>query len=158
MTLIVIFTLCLSPALIAQSSDQILVGSGGGIAHAGSVYLSFSFGEPFSTYTQNKGRWLSEGFQQPEPVEIMTSIEALLPNSSFKLYPNPANTILQVDLKEISSCGQLTIINLLGQTMLRVPITESHTSISISTLQPGLYWARAECDHQIMIIKSFIKL
>jgi hypothetical protein len=55
---------------------------------------------------------------------------------ALKVYPNPANGDVTID---ITSNGSLSIYNLLGQLMMQLPINTGKNYINISNLNNGVY-------------------
>jgi hypothetical protein len=59
-----------------------------------------------------------------------------LPNL-IEVYPNPANTNLQVD--GVAVGGQITLINTLGDIIFTTPALAETTSINTAALSSGVY-------------------
>ena len=77
-----------------------------------------------------------------------------------QLYPNPASTVLNLDLAyDIRWIGQIIFVtNLQGQTIMNVTITSKNQKIDISRLQAGMYFLAAKKpDGESMRLK-FVKL
>ena len=72
----------------------------------------------------------------------------------FKIYPNPATTILNVDLS--IDQGKLKLYNPSGQRLLVEDITSSHMEIKIDLLINGVYLIKVIDDDYVSIGK-FIK-
>lgn len=76
---------------------------------------------------------------------------------TFNLFPNPANSQLNISLSETIQNGTASIKNMLGQEMRKTSFNGNKLSIDVNFLQPGIY--------QLMIVektgavssKSFIK-
>ena len=62
--------------------------------------------------------------------------------NEFKLFPNPATSILNINLSNLSVTESLevTISNTLGQVVLNDKITEKHSSFNIQYLVSGIYF------------------
>ncbi len=58
--------------------------------------------------------------------------------NNFRLYPNPAATVLNVK-GDFDSNESVTIYNMLGQTIMRKAITSNDESIDVSSLAKGIY-------------------
>ena len=85
-------------------------------------------------------------------MDFLTSIDSEINKSSiFKVYPNPANSKINIILEsnEIKS-GTLRIYNIHGQIMKYIPISGiQHTiSANISSLAPGIYIVCLTSDNQ----------
>lgn len=59
--------------------------------------------------------------------------------SSIKLYPNPANDILNISVEHAS---ELEIINASGQVVESIFIKDANTSINVSHLKSGIYFVK----------------
>jgi len=70
--------------------------------------------------------------------------------TSVNLYPNPAQDVLTVDAKNVTS---ITIYSLTGQ---RIVEQENSNKIDVSTLLPGVYFARVMVDGNAFVNK-FVK-
>lgn len=62
-----------------------------------------------------------------------------LPDASFLVYPNPASTVVYVDINE--SCT-LSIMTETGREVMRVDCSAGSTTVDISTLAAGVYFFR----------------
>ncbi len=61
--------------------------------------------------------------------------------TSLRIYPNPASTILNIELNEAT---QIRIINLLGETVATQKLNTGNNSIDVSNLVSGVYFLQAE--------------
>ena len=83
----------------------------------------------------------------------IAEIDAIL-NKSLKIYPNPAQNILNISDLKIGS--QIEIINNLGQIVLKKDIFSSEQSIDITSLKCGFYTLKSNSDLRIQNTK-FVK-
>jgi hypothetical protein len=72
--------------------------------------------------------------------------------SSVKAYPNPSTGMVR--FSNISNECHVHLVNSLGQTVLSVPLSPGSSSIDISQLPRGVYYARVNGNGQ----KTFLKL
>jgi hypothetical protein len=73
----------------------------------------------------------------------------------FRLYPNPANTVLMVELEEASS-GNITIIDLTGRIIKTETINNNRLlQLEVSNLPKGIFFLRLQTKKGT-IVKSFI--
>ncbi len=89
----------------------------------------------------------------------ITGIANVNSSLSIVLFPNPASTTLQVNLKANAWNGQTIngrIINALGQEIQTVQFTKEHPQIAIQSLAKGAYMLQLQYGKQL-INKSFIK-
>ncbi|MCW3123813.1 MAG: C-terminal target protein [Flavipsychrobacter sp.] len=77
-------------------------------------------------------------------------------NTSFAVYPNPANDELTIDADKdvFKSCS---ITNSIGQEMMQQTITTTKTNLNIKALPAGLYYVTLKGDNGIKVQK-FVKL
>lgn len=86
---------------------------------------------------------------------LPTLVNETAPLASFSLFPNPANTTLNIVLKQRAQ-GQVQIFSANGQLMLQHNLAAQSTTqtIDVSTLAPGVYFVKiadtAEV-HQLII-------
>lgn len=86
---------------------------------------------------------------------LPTSVNETTPLASFSLFPNPANTTLNIVMKQRGQ-GQLQIFSANGQLMMQQNLAAQSTShtIDVSALAPGVYFVKiadtAEV-HQLII-------
>lgn len=74
--------------------------------------------------------------------------------SLFKVYPNPANEI--VNLSSDSIIGDITVYNTLGQIVSKQTSTSNEASVNISGLSNGVYILTAQVGSEL-VRKQFIK-
>lgn len=59
--------------------------------------------------------------------------------SALRIYPNPANDLLTIKMKE-TAYSSFSILNSVGQVMLQQPINNNLTNVNIKSLPAGLYY------------------
>ncbi|MFK7921035.1 MAG: T9SS type A sorting domain-containing protein [Bacteroidia bacterium] len=83
----------------AQSLDRFVIGVTGGTATAGNAQIEYTVGEMAVTTLETGAFILNQGFHQSNP-PFNTAIEKPLQISlSYKLYPNPTNGKVQLELE-----------------------------------------------------------
>lgn len=87
--------------------------------------------------------------------------EIKIKDEELKIYPNPANDVLNVEINLSTSSGsssvaKLEIINSLGQVVYQSAITNQHSSINIKQLSNGFYQLKLSEGESQKLIK-FIK-
>lgn len=60
----------------------------------------------------------------------------------FNLYPNPVNTVLNVDTKQTIEVSSISIYNQLGQLVVVVPSAQNVKTIDVSSLSAGNYFIK----------------
>jgi hypothetical protein len=90
--------------------------------------------------------------------ELQTDVsigEPILANGlSISLYPNPANRMVTISVKDKTAIDEVEIYNQTGQKVLLVKPVKN--TLDISSLQPGIYYCRLKTDNQV-ITKKIIK-
>lgn len=78
------------------------------------------------------------------PEDGTTSVSEPSPdNTNVKIYPNPAENQITIEISKLSSNSlSLEIIDELGRTVKTTNITDNETTISIEDLRPGIYYCR----------------
>jgi len=69
----------------------------------------------------------------------ITTLEQIVPDILFSIYPNPASTIIVIETPTI---GTLFIYNTQGQEILQMEIIDHNTTIDVSGLKSGVYFVR----------------
>jgi Leucine-rich repeat (LRR) protein len=64
----------------------------------------------------------------------------------FKLYPNPVQHVLNIDVKETIAISSVSIYNTLGQLVLVVPNAQNTKAINVSNLTAGNYFIKINTD------------
>jgi uncharacterized repeat protein (TIGR01451 family) len=72
------------------------------------------------------------------------------------LFPNPANSILNINTKQGINLKSIEIFNMLGQLVMAIPNQVNETNIDISHLQSGQYMVKVNTDKGV-IHSKFVK-
>jgi|GEM_PF-4693204 len=93
-----------------------------------------------NSINENSGQKTAERsiyfYYKPKPTEIRNPVaEADL----IRFYPNPATEYLNIKCKENTACFDYQIFTAEGKRILAGHIRASHTTLSLRTLQPGIY-------------------
>ncbi len=101
-----------------------------------------------------------------EEIEIFiddcTGIIESADDIELSIYPNPAENVLNVELNSHSErVSKITIVNLLGQTMIeKVGLEDSGKQLyqfNLSNLTNGLYIIKIQSENELLMKKQFIK-
>jgi PKD repeat protein len=76
--------------------------------------------------------------------------------ATFKIYPNPANDVLVVELNDARQ-AELTLTNLLGEVVVKRKLKEATSSINVSELHSGLYVITVAGDDRDLRRQTFVK-
>jgi Secretion system C-terminal sorting domain len=88
-------------------------------------------------------------------VSPCTTLGESLINATFKVYPNPAKNELYVE-RNSSSTAVFEILDISGKKVMAVKLNSDTTSISVNTLEAGIYFARLIDGNGLSTLK-FIK-
>ncbi len=75
--------------------------------------------------------------------------------SSVNIYPNPANSLLNIN--NIDGVSSIRISNILGATIQNVKVSGSNTTIDVSSLPNGIYFVTMLNQNNIVSTKKFSK-
>jgi hypothetical protein len=74
---------------------------------------------------------------------ILSTNSAPVVKSPISIYPNPANTIINIDTQITPGKNtSLTILNLQGQQLIKIHLTETNTMLDVQAFPPGAYFAK----------------
>ena len=75
----------------------------------------------------------------------------------FQLYPNPISDYLSIISYSSSFSNQLEIKDLLGRSVYQQPITSKQTTIDVSRLSAGIYFAVLKSKDGSAAVRKFVK-
>ncbi|MBO6052059.1 MAG: choice-of-anchor J domain-containing protein [Bacteroidales bacterium] len=91
------------------------------------------------------------------PVIVVTqsqqSVSSFDGTSSWNLYPNPANTVVTVDAKDMR---RVTIYDATGREVLRRNVNNDSESFDVSSLENGVYFFRIETADYMSVRKCIV--
>lgn len=125
-------------------------------------FTKFSFKEGINSHSiskiemfKNGTLWVSgdNGFNTVIPQSSISVGEKKSDYPTFKLYPNPARNIINIDLPENISPKQITICDISGKEVLQLGYNA--TSADISSLPAGNYLLVVESDKNYTLAKVF---
>lgn len=77
-------------------------------------------------------------------------------NSQVKIYPNPTNGILNIDLPEDLTLDRVEVYNNLGQIVISQKGVTGNKILDVSNLRSGIYYLKINADEK-QITRKFIK-
>jgi surface protein len=89
------------------------------------------------------GQCRSEAF--PVTVSLTVGIENLV-NKTFKIYPNPVSSVLQIEGSSV--IGLVEIYSLAGRLLIREDFKETSASLDLTNLANALYLVKITTDNQ----------
>lgn len=146
-------TVCSAQLVIAQSIQRNVIASAGNIATAGTVTLSSTVGETFTSKLSSANNSITQGFQQGNIIVARMSEsepEEQNPNSRitdnaatfhFNVYPNPATDYVNVRINQTSFLKfKMMLVDETGKLIRNVELTDSETQIDFTQLAAGKYF------------------
>jgi Secretion system C-terminal sorting domain len=76
---------------------------------------------------------------------------------NVKLFPNPANESLRIELAETSGSAQIELINLQGELVQRISTAQAVSTISTSELAAGMYLLRVQTADGVSVQRVVIQ-
>jgi len=101
---------------------------GDSFSNTASIYFDYNF--PIITNTATTSVLQSLGTQDFEF------------SSYFKVYPNPAKQVLNIDVKKQIELSSISIFNTLGQQILVIPNAQQTKQVDVSSLKTGNYFIK----------------
>ena len=100
------------------------------IAEAGQYYYKVT---AFRSYCESTPAWVDDetDYVYIEVTSVSEDIE-----EGYKVYPNPANTLMSVEAEGLQ---QVTICNAMGQVVMMQPCSEDGVVVNTSSLASGVY-------------------
>ncbi len=128
-------------AVLGQTKMRItMVGQSGGGDPCPSIQIS---GE-----IEDYCIWISDVASTSEPLN----------ETEVKVYPNPTNGLIQVQLNKVSANNHLEIYDAQGKLVLNANLNDTHNQLDISHLQNGVYYLKIKNRQAILKIEKLIKL
>jgi len=99
----------------------------------------------------------SQSFKVAISISICTGINNSIANN-FKLYPNPANTVLSIDFNAVNNApAHFTLINAIGQVVMDKKLNDIENKIDLTSVADGVYMYQLETANGIYTDKLVIK-
>jgi hypothetical protein len=81
---------------------------------------------------------------------VVSGIKAAVDNSLISVYPNPANDKLTVDLAKLNGAkATVKVMNTLGDVMIEEATSDIEHSMSLSSLEKGMYLVQVSSGNKI---------
>jgi len=101
--------------------------------------FSFRFTLITDSSTRPRDGWMMDNFSMFYPGEGVTQVNK---NTQVKIYPNPAQNY--INITAIYTIRDISIINVLGQTVLRKTCHTASASLDIGDLPKGIYLIKVD--------------
>jgi hypothetical protein len=144
--------LLLAPLLgQAQDLDQNVTATAGVYSENATGSLSWTIGETVVEALSDGTNTLTQGFHQGN-LSVTTLIEKTELSSNLKVYPNPVENILNVEIDKTGMDYQL--ININGQAVSNGKLENTTQEINFSDLPAGTYFLKINNEKTHKIIKQ----
>jgi hypothetical protein len=87
-------------------------------------------------------------------------INELNESLTFNIYPNPSASKITIDVSDILFTNEknyISLINALGQTVLKSSFNSKQTEIDVSNLPEGIYFVQVVYPNGLSVMKKIIK-
>jgi hypothetical protein len=89
--------------------------------------------------------------------KLAMSIGSAAFSSSIKVYPNPSNNVLNIDMNSISKTEtEVTIHNTLGQAVYQAKSLNQHLVVDVSELPMGVYFVSIKQNERTIDVKKVV--
>ena len=76
--------------------------------------------------------------------------------STIRLYPNPANDVLNIALQG-TEVNEAVVIDIYGKTVARTTVSEGNNTLNISVLPAGMYFVQLRANNSVKSTQKIIK-
>ena len=127
--------------IMAQSTSPQVIASTGSFSENGSISLSTTVGEPAITTLTVGNTILTQGFQQPEYDIEVSVIEAKGKALQIKVYPNPTESNITIDLvSDENDTALLIVVDMLGKVLHQQNLSfNTGNAVNLNHLASGQY-------------------
>ncbi|MBR4197779.1 MAG: T9SS type A sorting domain-containing protein [Bacteroidales bacterium] len=77
-------------------------------------------------------------------------------NSDIRIYPNPANNVLNIALQG-TEVNEAVVIDIYGKTVAHAAVAEGNNTLNISALPAGMYFVQLRADNSVKATQKIIK-
>lgn len=130
--------LCITLFCQAQSLEQMVVGSSGNFSSTSNgTTLSSTVGEVMTTTISSNSATLTQGFQQPVIVNLLSS-ENVAEEYGITVFPNPTTALINVQ-KTIATPLKAQLYDAAGKLINTYTLTQPNNTIDLQKLASGTY-------------------
>lgn len=92
-------------------------------------------------------------------VQLCTGIKQTNNNSNhaIKVYPNPAHSIIYIDVENIEENTHVFVTNMLGQIVMNEKINNKHTPLNIQDFPSAVYFLQVIKNNNVESTQKFVK-
>ncbi len=164
-------TVCLNispnPTVTASTSNTLIcVGQSATLTANGAVNYVWNPGGPGTsisvsptvsttyTVTGTSAAGCTDSTTFTQNVSACTGLQPLgVWSSEIVVYPNPNNGLFTLEIQNVSTNTTVSVINLIGQTVIKQEITGEKTLLDIRELNDGVYFVQLRNNSQNKVVK-----
>ena len=109
-------------------------------------------------YHDNTFFYYAKPIYEEQGCDIKLSINEILNEESFRIFPNPTNDDIYIYCTEKYNQAIYELYDIQGQMLLSGDITNQYQQIDIRNLDAGVYFIRFMNEQQINLVKKVIKI
>lgn len=155
--------LMVSVPALAQVKQSEVVSAGGGYFENESVSVSYTIGEPVAGTVAKGDLIVVHGFQQGyvliQDTSTVTPGISEFSASDVKVYPNPVNTLMYVEISNVAAVGSVVkCFDMAGQLISESYFgDDNRLSVDMSGLPQGAYLVKIISEDGIAVNKKIMK-
>jgi hypothetical protein len=149
-----------------QISQNVLSSGGGEFTSVLGENVSFTIGQAFYTETlnDNKGNFLTQGFEQPTNSNNAALLSPAFPDlelTKMDVYPNPAVDYTDLELNMIDNNGaKVALIDMWGQAVktqnFNIEKGQQKLHFTFGSLAPGVYTVKVNANQRVYAKKLIV--
>lgn len=89
-------------------------------------------------------------------ISLMSNTNSLVETNHVLVYPNPAQTLLNMDFNDLEGEKTIVIFDALGKRIYRKNQEENHWKIEVENWSSGVYWIQIKHNNQLLPPYKFI--
>jgi hypothetical protein len=140
----------------AWSYSQEVISGCGEYFETSSVSVSFTIGEPVTNTFDYGDYILTQGFQQPQQIDVGTRLTAPELTFEINIFPNPADNYLILETDCFEGLNFI-LYDLDGKMLEKRDILANQTEICTSGLKPSTYFLHVLDNELVLKIFKIIK-
>ena len=141
--------ICLAVSLssFGQEKNQSVIAAAGDVSKSATIILEWTVGEPAVETITSPSSILTQGFHQPllQVQKISATKEAVASKNTFRVYPNPATSIINIEPEKISDVTLLiSLVDINGKVIMNnnLPAKSAAVKLNVTNLSQGTYFLR----------------
>jgi hypothetical protein len=153
-----VFILIFFLTAFAETNSQVLNSSGGGNATGSGGSASYSIGQVVLSSGTDEAKTISQGFQQPYEILVVSIRELTGQKLDCSLYPNPATDYIRLKIEAYEG-GELSymLYDMSGLILINSRLEGNEVMIPMQSQKPGTYLLKLSDGKQDLKIFKIIK-